>query len=192
LHAQRNRQVSAAYRGVRRHGDIVINWEAIGAIAETLGAVGVIITLVYLTVQLRQNTKTMQSATFQNLSDSMSDSARLATEKPDILRLMLKGESGEKFTTEKKAMFHFFAIMAMRRHETAFVQRQLKVVDPALMIGFEKSTLALFESGLWRSWSQESKHLFSDDFVVWIDRHIASGEVVETHFFMKKGDHGDA
>jgi hypothetical protein len=32
-----------------------VNWEAIGAIAEVLGAAGVIITLAYLAVQIRQN-----------------------------------------------------------------------------------------------------------------------------------------
>ena len=32
-----------------------MNWEAIGAIAELLGAFAIIITLVYLTIQVRQN-----------------------------------------------------------------------------------------------------------------------------------------
>ena len=34
-----------------------MNWEAIGAIAEVLGAVAVLVTLVYLAVQIRQNTR---------------------------------------------------------------------------------------------------------------------------------------
>jgi hypothetical protein len=32
-----------------------MNWEALGAIAEAMGAVGVIATLAYLSIQLRQN-----------------------------------------------------------------------------------------------------------------------------------------
>ena len=39
-----------------------MNWGAIGAIGEVLGALGVIITLVYLAGQLRQNTKELRSA----------------------------------------------------------------------------------------------------------------------------------
>ena len=34
-----------------------MNWEAIGAIGEVLGAIGVIVTLAYLAVQIRQNTR---------------------------------------------------------------------------------------------------------------------------------------
>ncbi len=39
-----------------------MNWEAIGAIAESLGAVGVITTLAYLAQQIRQNTSTVRTS----------------------------------------------------------------------------------------------------------------------------------
>ena len=35
-----------------------MNWEAIGAIGEILGALGVVITLAYLATQIQQNTLT--------------------------------------------------------------------------------------------------------------------------------------
>jgi hypothetical protein len=38
-----------------------MNWDAVGAIGELAGALGVIITLAYLAVQLRQNTATVRS-----------------------------------------------------------------------------------------------------------------------------------
>ena len=39
-----------------------MNWDAIGAVAELAGAIGVILSLVYLAVQIRMNTKQMESA----------------------------------------------------------------------------------------------------------------------------------
>ncbi len=44
-----------------------MNWDAIGAIAELLGAIGVIASLVYLATQIRQNTRSVRSATYQGL-----------------------------------------------------------------------------------------------------------------------------
>ncbi len=38
-----------------------VNWEAVGAVGETIGAVGVICTLVFLAFQIRQNTKLLQT-----------------------------------------------------------------------------------------------------------------------------------
>ena len=39
-----------------------MNWEAIGAVGETVGALAVLLTLVYLAMQIRQNTRSVQAA----------------------------------------------------------------------------------------------------------------------------------
>ena len=39
-----------------------MNWEAIGAIGEFVGAVAVVVTLIYLAVQVRRGTSTTQAA----------------------------------------------------------------------------------------------------------------------------------
>jgi len=52
-----------------------MNWDAIAAIGEITGAAGVVVTLIYLAVQLRQNTKASQTAAIQN---SMENSARFS------------------------------------------------------------------------------------------------------------------
>ena len=46
-----------------------MNWEAIGAIGETLGAIGVIMTLAYLAIQIRQNTRASKAATVQDMTN---------------------------------------------------------------------------------------------------------------------------
>ena len=45
-----------------------MNWEAIGAIGEILGAAGVIGTLAYLAVQIRRNTNTIRAQAFHSVS----------------------------------------------------------------------------------------------------------------------------
>ena len=44
-----------------------MNWEAIGAVGEILGALLVGVTLIYLAVQLRQNTRATRAATLQEI-----------------------------------------------------------------------------------------------------------------------------
>ena len=39
---------------------MIMNWDAIGAIGEVCGAIAVVITLVYLSRQLRENTKSIK------------------------------------------------------------------------------------------------------------------------------------
>ncbi len=47
-----------------------MNWDAIGAIAEMLGTVAVLVTLVYLAFQIKQSNTHMQSATAQSQADN--------------------------------------------------------------------------------------------------------------------------
>jgi hypothetical protein len=53
----------------QRGGDSM-NWNAIGAIAEALGALAVLASLIYLAAQIRQNTQMMKSAIRQQLTTS--------------------------------------------------------------------------------------------------------------------------
>jgi hypothetical protein len=52
-----------------------LNWEALGALAESVGAVGIIATLIYLAAEIRRNTRTVRSAAAQ--ASSASAQARL-------------------------------------------------------------------------------------------------------------------
>jgi len=50
-----------------------MNWDAIGALAEAIGAIAVIVTLVYLAIQLRQNTRAIERSTERGVFDDAND-----------------------------------------------------------------------------------------------------------------------
>ena len=54
-----------------------INWDAIGAISEALGALGVILTLVYLIRQIKQNTAATRSSAAASYSQASMSIANL-------------------------------------------------------------------------------------------------------------------
>ena len=47
-----------------------MNWDAIGAVGEVSGAVAVVVTLIYLAGQLRQNTQALRSSTYEAINSS--------------------------------------------------------------------------------------------------------------------------
>ena len=51
------RYQSAAELGFSQKKGTMMDWNAIGAIGEIIGALAVFLTLVYLAIQIRQNTK---------------------------------------------------------------------------------------------------------------------------------------
>ena len=50
-----------------------MNWDAIGAIAESIGALGVIASLIYLATQIRQNSRSVKAESVRQLLGQSSD-----------------------------------------------------------------------------------------------------------------------
>jgi len=46
-----------------------MNWDAVGAIGEIIGAIAVVVSLIYLSIQVRQNTNASKAATVQDMTN---------------------------------------------------------------------------------------------------------------------------
>jgi len=64
-----------------------MNWSAIGAVGEILGAVAVMVSLLYLAIQLRHNTESLRIQTRQSVMERVgtSDSRALSPHVADVL-----------------------------------------------------------------------------------------------------------
>jgi hypothetical protein len=68
-----------------------MNWEAIGAVGEIAGALAVIMSLLYLASQIRENNKSTRYGAVQNLLDNTTQLlGRLSSDK-EIMGLWIKG-----------------------------------------------------------------------------------------------------
>jgi len=83
-----------------------MNWDAIGAIGEILGAVAVLITLIYLAMQIRQNTEQARLNSIQAVNSS-NDSAFEPIYIPENSAIFTKGQSSFASLSEhEKQVFH--------------------------------------------------------------------------------------
>ena len=117
---------------VRRHKEIIINWEAIGAIGEIIGAVGVIATLVYLSVQLRQNTKALRSSSWQAIQDSEQRFDELLSSDLNICDLWVRGTEGglESLADEaEKVQFTVLAKQLIDQFQTHHYQYERGLIE---------------------------------------------------------------
>ena len=64
-----------------------MDWNAVGALAEAIGAAGVILSLLYLASQVRQNTRFSRAATRQALADGAQRLASDVIEIDDMARI---------------------------------------------------------------------------------------------------------
>lgn len=100
-----------------------MNWDAIAAVGEVIGAAAVVISIIYLAVQVRQNTKSAKLSVEQNIASSMTsflfDQAH--TDIPDIY--VRGSENFANLTEEEAAKFGFFVLGMFRVYQQAHDQR---------------------------------------------------------------------
>lgn len=65
-------------------------WEAIASIAKVVSAIGVIVSLIYVGLQLRQNNKNLRIATQHAITDSIGQTYR-NLQTPGVAKLFLIG-----------------------------------------------------------------------------------------------------
>ena len=127
-----------------------MNWEAVGAIAELVGALGVVLSLAYLAVQIRQNTrqlflndKSMEAASADAwMQYGVSFRANLIHD-PDVARLFREGLSGSPLSEDDQYRFHFLMLDAFSSFQTAVTRRRVGLMDDDIW-HFEGAALATF------------------------------------------------
>jgi hypothetical protein len=68
-----------------------MNWDAIGALAELAGALGVIASLVYLAIQIRQNTRSAREAAWHSVLRDLQQFRSLIAQDPEVARVYRDG-----------------------------------------------------------------------------------------------------
>lgn len=88
-----------------------MNWDAIGAIGEIVGAGAVVLTLIYLSIQLRQNTEALRSTAWQAIQDSEHEFDLSLAHDPQALAVFLHGmKEGMDSFDDPVEGFQFFII----------------------------------------------------------------------------------
>ena len=70
---------------------IEVNWAAIGAIGELIGGAAVIATLIYLAIQLRQNTKGIRAQSYYNVVSGKNALYREMASDKELFNILAQG-----------------------------------------------------------------------------------------------------
>ena len=107
-----------------------MNWEAMGAIGEVAGAVGVIATLGYLAVQIRQNTSSVRASSFQEAVRDMATASDVLASNAELSRIWRAGlRDLDGLEPDERQQFAAYALGLFRRMENIFFQTRHGTLD---------------------------------------------------------------
>ena len=147
-----------------------MNWEAIGAVGEIIGAIAVVLSVVYLAVQVRQNTDAVRgNATVDALAGAREVNARLIDD-PTINEIFIKGIAGmDNLTPAERNRFVALMFTLFKTFEQLHYQYKCGVLAPEIWAGWEAAFRAYSSSPGGQQYYRERKATLSADFQEWLE-----------------------
>jgi hypothetical protein len=146
-----------------------MNWEALGAIGEIIGAAAVVASLVYLAIQIRsQNRESRLASTHQVIEGYRTSIAWLKD--PDMASIFIDAiEDYDGLSVKQRLQFDMYLTNAFRSLEEAYLQYQSGRLDPeawrAAMAPL-RDTIATETFG--KFWARR-KHHFREDWASYVE-----------------------
>ncbi len=140
-----------------------MNWDAVGAIAELLGATAVVASLVYVAVQIRQNTRTVRAAATKEAASTIRDWFAMILADPDLGRIFAVGVEGMgRLDENERIQFALIMFNFIKAVEDLHYQGDKGVMDP----------------DLWRGWDYQARQYLTAPGVqeYWVQRPSAFSE----------------
>ena len=152
-----------------------MNWDAIGAVGEVLGATLVGATLIYLAFQTRDNVKVLRARAVWDAQVSFVEVNELLGDGGTVSELLFRTLSdSEELSTYEKYLVHRFVRSWFQRMEAQFALYKAGILDEEvwqLRRGYAK---AILDNPVVREgWELDKKNsMFTDAFIESIDRTL--------------------
>jgi hypothetical protein len=143
-----------------------MNWEALGAIGEIVGAVAVIATLGYLAVQIRQNTQTVRLAALDSQQQYGASLRGQVIGNADVARIWRLGlQDYNSLGEDDQVRFRFLMYNTFFSHEFRFDHRRHGLIEPEFRERDDELLRFYFAQPGVRQWWETGKARFTRSFV---------------------------
>jgi hypothetical protein len=149
-----------------------MNWDAVGATAELLGAIGVIISLAYLATQIRQNTRQigehsreLRISAIDSIASSFSRFRDPLIRDPELAAIWVRGiadygnlDEVEEIRLGRLLQELFFA------HQNTWSRYQEGATTEAAWLDHRRAIAANLDHPGIRTWWARTRAIYADDF----------------------------
>ena len=149
----------------------------ISAIGQMLGAIGVIISIVYLAAQIRTQNKESQRQAMNALTTHWSDLNRTLVENPEMAVLWLRAlRSFDDLDAKSKLRFGAHLGRLLRFADSLYLNVLDGTLDKRLWRGYERTIADTVAYPGFQTWWATRKHWHTDEFCALIDQHIRTAK----------------
>jgi hypothetical protein len=142
--------------------------QLLGSLGDFVGAILIAVTLIYLAVQVRQNTRALHTQSRQAPLSCSQAELLAAVDHPDIHLAVLRGVNG--LSPEENVKVNFWLTSVMRSREFAWLQFRDGITDEVQWRQEVMVIQAVFGGGVNRLWWESvGRQVFPAEFVAFVD-----------------------
>jgi hypothetical protein len=149
-----------------------MNRSKLAVLSEILSSIAVVVTLIYLTVEVRQNTDALRAQSRQAVLEASQAELAMLVEDPS---LGLAFSEGRSLSPEEHVQVDAWLTGALRTREYSWLQYRERSVDEAQWATERAVILSIFDDPLARLWwERQGRHAVSSEFVAYLDSLMAA------------------
>ncbi len=145
----------------------------LGSIGEFVAAIATLATLVYLALQIRQNTRVVRSTAFQQVVDSFSEVSLVISKDRDLTEIFVRGSDGlASLDLVEQRRLRFLLLSYFRRAESVFFHSEQGTLHMDSWVGIRESLKVSCQSpGVREMWEQNA-NLFNPRFRSFVESEL--------------------
>ena len=158
---------------INHNGVKSMNWDAISAIAEVTGTIGVIISLIYLGLQIRSQTVEARITGLDNAVGELNNIYESLAGDEKFAALFLKAlQDFDGFSDVERVQFSAHLSRFMRGAEAMFHRKKWGRIDDEVFAGIKEGLIDIVDYPGVKSWWATREHWFSKEFRTFLAPYI--------------------
>ena len=152
-----------------------MDWEAIGAVGELLGAAGVIVSLLYLAIQIRGDARAKRAETVHEQSEAFRNFLHIIATNREVADIYVRGiRDFGSLHDDELARFSSLLGFLFRVYEENFFQWREGILDDHVWHGLESPVDDILAYSGVSAWWATRDHWFSGPFREFVQAKLAA------------------
>jgi hypothetical protein len=149
-----------------------MNLEIAANYADVIGGIAVIISLIYVGIQIRNNTLVNQAIATQHTYASTQVIYSWHAEDSGASEIYTKFNQGKNLTTAEEVRMTHLMLGMVEQYQMYFILNKLKMMDDESFDSFFRKILLVLATPTARHWFTVNRNFFRQDFAKYVDNLI--------------------
>ena len=148
-----------------------------GALGELIGGIAIIVSLIYVGLQIKQNTNALKLRTAHNTAEDLSDLYLVPAQSSELTDICFRGlQDVNVLEGADRMRFYGYLHKLFRSYENAHYQFTNGALEIGQFAGITKQFIFLLTTPGCHDYWQERKSWYNEEFQSYVEREIATPE----------------